>query len=109
MQLHRLAAVDQLVEATADIQQQLLHRHFVVQLEQQLRQLLLAFGLHRRRKQLLLVGEVAVHREFGDPGFRGNRIHTATVITIAEEEGLRRFQNGFALGQVFRATGAAGW
>ena len=109
MQLHRLAAVDQLIEAPADIQQQLCHRHFVVQLEQQFGQLLLAFGLHRGGKQLLLVGEMAVHRELGNPGFRGNCIHAATVITITEEQGLRRFQNGFALGQVFGAAGAAGW
>ena len=39
---------------------------------------------------------------------RGDGVHAATVIAIAQEQGFRRFENGFAFGWVFRPAGAVG-
>jgi len=76
--------------------------------EEQLGQLFLAPGLHRGAEQRLLVGEMAVHRELGNPGVGGDGVHAAAGIAVANKQAFGRCEDGFALGEIFGATGAAG-
>ncbi|MCY1382518.1 hypothetical protein D9M69_705450 [compost metagenome] len=86
----------------------MLDRNALRPFEKQRRHLLFAFGDHRRGEQRLLVVEVAVDRQLGDPSLGSDGVHAGTGITHAQEQGFRRLENGLALGQVLGTAGAGG-
>ena len=106
MHFYRFATVDQRQEATRDFQELAFQRHVIRQFEQQFGKLLFALGLDRRGEQGLLVGEMAVHRELGNPSLGGDGVHAAAVVTITQEQALGRLEDGTTFGGILWSAGA---
>ena len=61
---------------------------------------------HRLREQAVLVAEMAVDGELGDPGLGRDLVHADPLETVADEHPLGRVQDRRALARVLRAAGA---
>src|SRR5690606_4746167 len=106
VQADGFGAVGQFVEGLAELQQHLSNRTAFLQKEELAWQARFARGLHRSGEQRLLVLEMTIERELGNPGFGGDSVHAAALVTVVEKQALRGGEDRLALGGILWSAGA---